>query len=154
MSAFDLFLMRMRGILRKEMLQIRRDPSSIALALVMPVVLLFIFGYGVSLDAENVPVAIVLEDSTAAARDLAARFDLSPYFAPVHTKSIDQAQAWLGQHRVDAIVHLKSDFSRNLATRTRTACGSVPRPAPCAIGRRRRRLARTAGHPPDPADCA
>ena len=121
MSAFDLFLMRMRGILRKEMLQIRRDPSSIALALVMPVVLLFIFGYGVSLDAENVPVAIVLEDSTAAARDLAARFDLSPYFAPVHTKSIDQAQAWLGRHRVDAIVHLKGDFSRNLATRGQAA---------------------------------
>lgn len=119
MSAFRLFLMRMRGILRKEMLQIRRDPSSIALALVMPVVLLFIFGYGVSLDAENVPVAIVLENSTAAARDLAARFDLSTYFAPVHAKSIRQAQVWLSQHRVDAIVHLKSDFSRNLASRGR-----------------------------------
>lgn len=117
MNAFRLFLMRMRGILRKEMLQIRRDPSSIALALVMPVVLLFIFGYGVSLDAENVPVALVLEDSTPAARELAARFDLSPYFAPVYTKSIQQAQAWLNQRRVDGIVRLKGDFSRSLSTR-------------------------------------
>ncbi len=56
MSPGMLFLMRMRGILRKEMLQIRRDPSSIALAILLPIALLFIFGYGVSLDAENVPV--------------------------------------------------------------------------------------------------
>jgi len=116
MTAFHLFLMRMRGILRKEMLQIRRDPSSIALALVMPVVLLFIFGYGVSLDAENVPVAIVIENSTSATHDLAARFELSPYFAPVYTTSIQKARAWLNQRRVDGIIHLKDDFSSRLST--------------------------------------
>ena len=55
MNDTALFLMRMRGILRKETLQILRDPSSIALAIVMPLVLLFIFGYGVTLDAEHVP---------------------------------------------------------------------------------------------------
>jgi ABC-2 type transport system permease protein len=69
-----LFLMRMRGILRKEMLQIRRDPSSIALSLILPIVLLFIFGYGVSLDAENVPIAVVLDDNSPVARELASRF--------------------------------------------------------------------------------
>ena len=54
--------MRMRGFLRKEVLQIYRDPSSIALAIILPMVLLFIFGYGVSLDAEDVPLAVVLDD--------------------------------------------------------------------------------------------
>ena len=56
------FLMRLRGILKKEALQIIRDPSSIALALVMPMALLFIFGYGVTLDAENVPVDGINKD--------------------------------------------------------------------------------------------
>ena len=116
MSATHLFWMRMHGILRKEILQIRRDPSSILLALVMPVVLLFIFGYGVSLDAENVPVAIVMEDNAAVARELVARFELSTYFRPVYTKSLHDAQGWLNEGRVDGIVHLKGDFSSQLAT--------------------------------------
>ena len=63
MTPRDLLFMRLRGILRKEVLQILRDPSSIALAIVLPLVLLFIFGYGLSLDAENVPVAVVLKDN-------------------------------------------------------------------------------------------
>jgi ABC-2 type transport system permease protein len=117
MTPLQLFLMRMRGILRKEILQIRRDPSSIALALVMPVVLLFIFGYGVSLDAENVPVAMVLENSTPAARELAARFDLSPYFKPAYAASIQEAQTWLNQRRVDGLIHLQGDFSSRLSGR-------------------------------------
>jgi len=53
--------MRLRGLVRKEFLQILRDPSSIAIAFLMPVLLLFLFGYGVSLDAEHVPVGIVVE---------------------------------------------------------------------------------------------
>jgi len=76
MTPRNLFFMRLRGILRKEVLQILRDPSSIALAIVLPLVLLFIFGYGLSLDAENVPIGVVLKDNSSAARDLAARFDL------------------------------------------------------------------------------
>ena len=49
--------MRLRGLVRKEFLQIVRDPSSIAIAFLMPIFLLLLFGYGVSLDAEHVPVA-------------------------------------------------------------------------------------------------
>ena len=66
-------LMRVWGLLRKETLQILRDPSSIAIAFVMPVVLLFIFGYGVSLDAERVPVALVVDGAkvTSKSDDLA-----------------------------------------------------------------------------------
>jgi len=62
-------LRRQVAFFRKERLQIRRDPSSIALALVMPVVLILLFGYGVSLDAENVPVAVVLDDAGPAGRE-------------------------------------------------------------------------------------
>ncbi|MEJ2520729.1 MAG: hypothetical protein P8Y91_10335, partial [Desulfuromonadales bacterium] len=54
-------LMRLRGLVRKEFLQVVRDPSSIGIAFLMPVVLLLLFGYGVSLDAEHVPIAVVVE---------------------------------------------------------------------------------------------
>ena len=117
MTPRDLFFMRLRGILRKEVLQILRDPSSIALAIVLPLILLFIFGYGLSLDAENVPIAIVLKDNGSAARELAARFDLSPYFKTNHLKSMTEAINLLNQRRVDGIVHVQSDFSSNLFSR-------------------------------------
>lgn len=103
--------MRLAGFLRKEALQIRRDPSSIALALVMPIVLLFLFGYGVSLDAENVPVAIVMEHPSPQAREVAARLELSPNFAPEVTTSMEEARHWLEIRRVDAILRMRADFS-------------------------------------------
>jgi ABC-2 type transport system permease protein len=114
MTPRTLFFMRMRGILRKEVLQILRDPSSIALAIVLPLVLLFIFGYGVTLDAENVPIAVVLDDNGPVARDVSARFHLSPYFKTIHLTSMAEATEWLNQRRVDGIVHLQADFSSSL----------------------------------------
>jgi len=117
MTERALFFMRLRGFLRKEVLQIRRDPSSIALAIVLPLALLFIFGYGVSLDAENVPTAIVLDNNSPRAHELAARFDLSPYFKADYLKSMPQAVDRLNQGRVDGIVHVQSDFASRLDTR-------------------------------------
>jgi ABC-2 type transport system permease protein len=114
MTSRELFLMRMRGILRKEMLQIRRDPSSIALALVLPMVLLFIFGYGVSLDAENVPIAMVIEDSSQPARDLAARFEGSAYFKVTYLKTMADATRRLNNGKIDAIINLQNDFLQRL----------------------------------------
>ncbi|MDX9817473.1 MAG: hypothetical protein RBT16_01070, partial [Desulfococcus multivorans] len=58
---------RLRGMIRKEFLQILRDPSSIAIAFLLPVLLLLIHGYGVSLDATNVPIAFVAESPSAEA---------------------------------------------------------------------------------------
>ncbi len=110
-----LFLMRLRGILRKETLQIRRDPSSIALAILLPMALLFIFGYGVSLDADNVPIAIVLEDGSPEARELAARFSGSTHFTTRHVRSLQEAEQDLNTGRVEGILHVQGDFASDLA---------------------------------------
>ena len=74
--------MRLKGLMRKEFLQIMRDPSSVGIAFVLPLVLLLIFGYGVSLDARHVPLAVVVEQPTAQTAGLTAGFDHSEYFAP------------------------------------------------------------------------
>ena len=42
-----------------------RDPSSIAIGVVLPLILILLFGYGLSLDVKNVPIAIVIEDPYA-----------------------------------------------------------------------------------------
>lgn len=64
--------MRLSGLLRKEFLQIVRDPSSIAIAFLMPIFLLVLFGYGVSLDADHVPVALVADAPSQDSADFLA----------------------------------------------------------------------------------
>jgi ABC-2 type transport system permease protein len=106
--------MRLRAMLRKESLQIIRDPSSIAIAFVMPVVLLLLFGYGVSLDARDIPLAMVVEQADSNTASLTGAFQHSTYFRPVSYRDIQSAQRALDEHRVSAIVWLRSDFSRRL----------------------------------------
>jgi ABC-2 type transport system permease protein len=106
--------MRLRGMLRKESLQIIRDPSSIAIAFVMPLVLLLLFGYGVSLDARHIPLAIVAEQPDANSASLSGAFQRSNFFDPVGYATIQDAQQALDRHTVSAIVWLRSDFSRRL----------------------------------------
>lgn len=106
--------MRLRGLMRKEFLQIVRDPSSIAIAFLMPLFLLLLFGYGVSLDSEHVPVALVVEQPDADTSSFTAAFQKSRYFTPAYYASQHEAEQALLQGRVNAIVVLRQDFSRRL----------------------------------------
>ncbi len=57
---------RVMALIVKETRQVMRDPSSIAIGVVMPMILILLFGYGLSLDVKNVPVALVVEDPSPA----------------------------------------------------------------------------------------
>jgi ABC-2 type transport system permease protein len=106
--------MRLHGMVRKESLQILRDPSSIAIAFVMPVVLLLLFGYGVSLDAKHIPLALVIEAPDSNTAGFVSAFHESEYFAPRRFGSIQEAERALAQRQVDGIIWLRSDFSSRL----------------------------------------
>lgn len=107
--------MRLRGLIRKEFLQIIRDPSSIAIAMLLPVVLLILFGYGVSLDAKHVPIAIVLEDQSAEARDFAGELGGSEYFAAETFAGMAAAEQEMLLRRVKGIVRIRQGFARDAA---------------------------------------
>lgn len=106
--------MRLRGLLRKEVLQILRDPSSLLLAVVMPVVLLVLFGFGVSLNPRRVPIAVVAQASGSSARDLVARFEGTRYFDPRGTVSMPEAVRRLRRGEVDGVLHVRDDFEADL----------------------------------------
>src|SRR3984893_589372 len=108
-------LRRILALMRKERYQILRDPGSITIGIVMPVMLILLFGYGLSLDVKNVPVAVVLEDSSPDARELAAGFQLSPYFDARLVRSMPEAQRMMLDRSVDGIVRICADFARHAA---------------------------------------
>ncbi|MDY0350090.1 MAG: ABC transporter permease [Desulfobulbaceae bacterium] len=104
--------MRLRGFVRKEWLQIVRDPSSIGIAFVLPVLLLLVFGYGVSLDARDIPLAIVVEHPGPEADSFTAGFYRSPYFVPLPMPTIQEAEQAMREAKVDGIVWLRENFDR------------------------------------------
>ena len=107
-------LRRILALIRKESYQLIRDPSSIAIGIVMPVIFVLLFGYGLSLDVKNVPIAIVMQDTGSDATGLVASFQLSPYFDAVMAPSIPQAEHMMEFEKVKGIVRIRNDFSRNL----------------------------------------
>ncbi|HWH76838.1 MAG TPA: ABC transporter permease [Candidatus Binatus sp.] len=106
---------RTRCLIGKEAREIVRDPSSIAIGIVLPVVLILLFGYGLSLDVTEVPVAVVLEDTSPAATELAASFQLSHYFDAQLMTSMARAQQLMLGRKVDGIIRIQSDFARTVS---------------------------------------
>uniref|UniRef100_A0A7C3R039 ABC transporter permease n=1 Tax=Leptospirillum ferriphilum TaxID=178606 RepID=A0A7C3R039_9BACT len=107
-------LVRTRALIRKETLQIWRDPSSLAIAIVLPIALLLIFGYGVSLDARHVPVAVVQDARTPASEGFVAGIRHSPWFTPVPYPDIHSAVSALKRQDVEGILWLRENFGRSL----------------------------------------
>ncbi len=106
---------RIRALVVKETRQLLRDKGNILVGMLLPVLLILIFGYGLSFDVKNMPVAIVMEDVSPTAADVVSGFYLSPYFSPVAVTSMPEAEALMLERKVDGIVRLRSDFSRELA---------------------------------------
>ncbi len=73
-------LKRINSIAKKEFLQIIRDPRSLILAVFIPLILIFIFGYALNLDIENVPMVIWNQDGSQMSQELLLDFKNSVYF--------------------------------------------------------------------------
>ena len=89
-----------QAVARKELYHIVRDYRSLYMAFALPLLLILLFGYALSLDVDNVRVVVVDHDRTALSRDFASRLDASPYFDLVSVLPDDrQAAAWLDAGR-------------------------------------------------------
>ena len=91
-----------------------RDPATMLVGILLPMMLLLLFGYGLSLDVRNVPMAIVLEEPSPEASQVAAGFQLSPYFNAQLFTSMPQATELMLDRKVDGIVRIRADFTRRL----------------------------------------
>jgi ABC-2 type transport system permease protein len=109
-------LRRIKAIAVKETLQIRRDPISLLIALLMPFMQMTLLGYGVSLDVKHLPVCVFDREASQNSQALLKRFQASEYFTIVEgfddyrevTTALDR-----GTCRIAIVV--PQDFSERLS---------------------------------------
>lgn len=110
-------LRRLYAIAYKETLQVWRDPRSLAIALLMPLMQMVLLGYGVSLDIRRVGLCIYDQERSQVSRELVERFTASDWFR-ISSKLHDEPAVRAAMNRGDCIgvVTIPVDFSRVLAS--------------------------------------
>ena len=105
---------RISSLVRKEYNQLIRDRSSLVIGIVIPIMLILLIGYGLSLDVKNVPVAVVMEDASPTVQDMLSFMDGSDYFDPRYTTSMKEGTEMMNRREVDAIIRVPPNFTENL----------------------------------------
>ncbi len=155
---------RLRAMIVKESLQILRDPSTILIAFVLPIVLLLIFGYALNLDTGRTRIGLAQQDGGEAAASLALAYRNSRWFTVVESGAVPALKDDLVAGTLRGIIVIPQDFSRQAIAGKGTieaiTDGSVPNNAAFvatyAEGVRREwaldRAAERGHQPPPPID--
>jgi ABC-2 type transport system permease protein len=107
---------RLLAMARKEVLQLRRDPRSLALAFVLPLFQLTFFGYAITLDVDDIPLAVLDQDRTEASRRLVDVLSASGYFhVAERLESYAEVDTHLTRGSVAAVLTIPPAFSADLA---------------------------------------
>jgi ABC-2 type transport system permease protein len=109
---------RLLAVARKEWIQLKRDTRSMVLAFALPPFMLLFFGYAISWDVRDIPLAVLDEDGTAASRALVESFEASGYFSVARRYTEPRGvQAPLVSGEVTGVLTIPSGFARDLAAR-------------------------------------
>ncbi len=132
-------LRRIRALIWKETLQVTRDPSSFVVAFVLPALLLFLFGFGISFDATRLKIGLIIEEPTPETEWFVASLSNTPYFEVQRATDRRQFIDQLSAGRLNGIVVLAGDLSERLARGDTAAIqvitdGSDPNTAALASG--------------------
>lgn len=102
---------RLLAVSRKEFLHVRRDPRSLVLGIAIPVVLLLLFGYVLTLDVDRVQLAVWDRSRTPESRELVSRFEGSRYFqVALRAEGYPEVEEALDEARVLAALVIPEDF--------------------------------------------
>jgi len=100
------------NIAAKEVRHILRDVRSLIIAILMPVVMTFLYGYAINLDIKNIKLAVIDLDKSYESRDLSARFFNSGYFRPAdETADITDPERVLKAGDASAVLTIRSGFA-------------------------------------------
>lgn len=110
-------LMRIKAIAGKEWIQIRRDRLSLAMAFLLPVMLLIIYAYAITFDVNNILMAVYDQDKSSKSRELIAAFTESGYFTGVaDAASYKEIDRYIDSEKAWVALVIPFDFSKRLRT--------------------------------------
>ncbi|WP_099192572.1 ABC transporter permease [Tepidibacter mesophilus] len=108
-------LKRLLTIMKKEFIHIKRDKASLVIALLMPVVFVFIFGYAVNTDVDNISMAVFDNDKTLESREYIDSLKNSNYFDPnIYVDNMESIQNLIDTGTVKSAIIIPSGFSKHL----------------------------------------
>lgn len=108
---------RVMAVISKEWREILRDRLFFLLAFIVPTALMLLFGFGLSLDVEGIPLAVVDHDMSPVSRDYAHRFIDSRYFDfRGYSRDEREVDRLLTQNSLRAVIIIPPQFQRNLAS--------------------------------------
>jgi drug efflux transport system permease protein len=105
---------RLKALIIKEFLQIVRDPSSIMIAFILPLILLFIFGYGISLDTDKIRVGLVTEETSSEIQSLVASFLSTKYLDATVGTDRRQFEQDILSGRLRGMIVIPQGFTKDL----------------------------------------
>jgi len=109
-------LKRLLAIIKKEFLHIRRDKASLVMAVMMPLIFIFLFGYAVNTDVENIDMAVLDMDKSMESRELVKKFEASNYFVPsVYVKNTGELERLIDIGEVKCAIIIPSGFSKTVS---------------------------------------
>jgi ABC-2 type transport system permease protein len=104
---------RLKALIKKESLQMRRDPSTLLIAFILPLLLLFLMGYAVSLDVKNISIGIISKSQSGYAKTLVESFRGSKFFITVESKDKELLKNMLQNGNIKALLEIDDGFGKD-----------------------------------------
>ena len=110
-------ILRIKAIAKKELIQIRRDPFSLAVAFLMPLMQLFIYGYAITFDVNNISAVVYDRDKSSLSRELVSEFKESGYFNIVAYVDGDRdINEYLEANKAKVALIIPEHFAKDIRT--------------------------------------
>jgi len=120
---------RYKPIIKKEFLHILRDPKSLLIIFLMPLVMVFIYGYAISYDLNNINIAVIDNSNGELSKDFIKAFKNNGYFTIINSLGnprenssamMDTYEKWLRKDKIDEIIIIPFDFDKKLKSTIQT----------------------------------
>jgi ABC-2 type transport system permease protein len=108
-------LRRISALFVKEIFQISRDPSSILIVVILPLILLFLMGYAISLNSKHIALGIVVEKSSKQTQSLVNAFQASPSFNVQVAHTTQELSREMQTGKIYAMLVIPSTFAKDLS---------------------------------------
>ncbi len=106
---------RIKAITKKEFIQVLRDPISLAMAFLLPAILLFIYGYAITFDVDELTTVIYDRDRSSDSRELIDRFTRSGYFVVVsYLERYEDVDRYLDRGDAKVAITIPVNFGRDM----------------------------------------